>query len=163
MLESRPYDFLQTQVRPMTVKKTLVLFALLGVAVVAAPVHAAEPLQPTTQSRGTVKVRPRFFDPFAVKQSRLQMDPFGFFTLQNANPFSVSVPGTASPAAKSTVAVGSIAGPTTAPVAAAAPAPAAAATGSDIDSAPVIAVSAARVPFRPPVRSPFRPPPRPPF
>src|ERR1700742_3976015 len=46
----------------------------------------AQDLTPTT-TRGTVKVQSRLFNPFDVSQTqtRLSMDPFGFFTLQKSS------------------------------------------------------------------------------
>jgi hypothetical protein len=100
----------------------------------AASSHAQEP----TRSRGSVKVRPRFFNPFDVGGPRFTLSPFGIFILDPQ---------------------GLITGPLD-PVPAGAPP-----TAQSDESGETLGVGAGgvRPPYRPPVRSPFRPPPRPPF
>jgi hypothetical protein len=122
----------------------------------------AQDLAPST-TRGTIKVQSRLFNPFDVSGSRLSMDPFGFFTLQQgAKSPSVPSPLLTSPAAETSLT--STAGATaTSSDSTAAPAGNLATSSAVLNPTTVIAVGAARPPFRPPVRSPFRPPPRPPF
>jgi hypothetical protein len=120
----------------MKLRRLPLLFAFgIGLLIVsAASVHAQEP----SRSRGTVKVRPRFFNPFDVGGPRFTLSPFGIFTF---NPRGLA------------------AGPLD-PVPAGSPP-----VAQPADSGETLAVGAGgvRPPFRPPVRSPFRPPPRPPF
>ncbi|HJQ82269.1 MAG TPA: hypothetical protein VJ828_20065 [Lacipirellulaceae bacterium] len=119
----------------MTLPRLSLLLAV-GLALVAMGASNAE-AQDASRSRGSVKVRPRFFNPFDVGGGRFTLSPFGFFT--------VGVPS-AAPAPLD-------------------PAPAGAPTAQPADSGDTLAFGAGgvRPPFRPPVRSPFRPPPRPPF
>jgi len=96
---------------------------------------AANAQQPA--SRGSVNVEPRFFNPFDVGVSSLQLNAFGSFEIG---------PSTASPLG-STAAVSSLAAP----------------TSMSADQAGV-AVGPVRRPITPPpFRSPFKPPGRPPF
>jgi hypothetical protein len=106
----------------------IVLFSANAVAVQA---------QDAPVSRGTVKVRPRFFNPFDTGTSRLTLNPFGVFSF--AQPTSLSVP----------LAVATTSSAKNDPVL--------------TEGSLGVSTSAPRPPFRPPVRSPFRPPPRPPF
>ena len=114
--------------------------SFLIVAVSAALCGAmAETGHAQTASRGSAKVRPRFFNPFAAGRSRLALNPFGIFSV--AQPSNSSVPEESS----TTTAVSSTG-------------------GSEEDLGETLALGAVvRPPYRPPTRSPFRPPPRPPF
>jgi hypothetical protein len=149
----------------MSFDKTFsIALATLGCLAVAT-IGMAQDLTPTT-TRGTVKVQSRLFNPFGVNQSRLSIDPFGFFTVQKSSTPSVPLPLVTSPEKVQAVAAPTVVAPaasnTTANATAAPPADIATSTAV-LDPTEVIAVGAARPPFRPPVRSPFRPPPRPPF
>jgi len=125
----------------------------------------AQELTPST-TRGTVKVQSRLFNPFDVSQSRLSIDPFGFFTLQKSGIPSGPVPLLTSSANSQSLS----SSPTVASAAdksstdsTAAPTANIGSSSAILDPSTQIAVGAARPPFRPPARSPFRPPPRPPF
>jgi hypothetical protein len=117
----------------MTLRRNLTIVAL---AVSLCAGATAAQAQVGGATRGTIKARPRFFNPFVeAASSRFTINPFGVIAL--SPPSSVA-------AAASTVA--------------AATAPAA------DDSVLGVAVSAAVRPGdRPTVRSPYRFPPRPPF
>jgi hypothetical protein len=134
-------------------KLTAVLAIALGVCCMSlgGANAAGEPLTPAT--RGTVKVQPRFFNPFSIGVSRLSIDPFGIFTLTepaaNTNPFAI---GGGSAAATSSSAA------TTTTVQAQDATISAPATNTLMLSPQLV-----RPPFVPPDRSPFRPPPRPPI
>ncbi len=119
----------------MTLRR-LPLFLACGIGLLILSAASAQAQEPS-RSRGTVKVRPRFFNPFDVGGARFTLSPFGFFTF--------ATPELA-------------AGPLD-------PVPAGAPAAQPADSGETLAVGAGgvRPPFRPPVRSPFRPPPRPPF
>lgn len=91
-------------------------------------------------TRGTVKVRPRFFNPFDVNVSRLTLNPFGIFAF-------VEPSGTSAAAASTTATTSA----------------ALTVLETSGSSDPGIATNAVRPPYRPPFRSPWRPPPRPPF
>jgi hypothetical protein len=129
----------------MTRKLTITLAAALGALCwIVTPAQAADDiLAPAT--RGTVKVAPRFFNPFEVGISRFAIDPFGGFTVTTPTAVTsltqLSSGGGAAATSSST------------------------AQTAVVTAAPPIMVSplAARPPFVPPDRSPFRPPPRPPF
>jgi len=86
-------------------------------------------------SSGSVKVQPRFFNPFDVGTSQLTLNPFGVFSF--VQPFAA---------------------PTAADNSSSKPAPVL--TEGNLG---VSVSGGVRPPFRPRVRSPFRPPPRPPF
>jgi len=126
---------------------------------------AAQELTPST-TRGTVKVQSRLFNPFDVGQSRLSMDPFGFFTFQKSGIPSGPVPILAGSEKVQSLmispAVASAAGNSSTD-STAAPTANIGSSSAVLDPSTTIAFGAARPPFRPPVRSPFRPPPRPPF
>jgi len=92
--------------------------------------------QDAPTARGSVKVRPRFFNPFDVGTSRLTLNPFGVFSF--AQPTSLTVPAAAADTSLK-------------------------AEPTPTDGSLGVSTSIVRPPFRPPVRSPFRPPPRPPF
>ena len=119
----------------MTLRR-LPLLVLVGTALLTMSAVTAE-AQEASRTRGSVKVRPRFFNPFDVGGARFTLSPFGFFTFGEP---------AASPAPLD-------------------PVPAGAPTVQPADSGDSLAVGAGgvRPPFRPPIRSPFRPPPRPPF
>jgi hypothetical protein len=103
-------------------------------------------------TRGTVKVQLRVFNPFEIGQSRLTLNPFGVFTVQQ--PSVVSGRTTSPSASSSTAAVSTTSTSSSLEVA----------QSSTIgDSGDTIATSSVRPPFRPPTRSPWRPPPRLPF
>jgi hypothetical protein len=109
--------------------------AILAIAVLFSASAIAVEAQDAARSRGSVRVRPRFFNPFDVGASRITLNPFGIIAFAQAETSS----GVSTPAP-------------------------AAVSSSVEDSGPAVGVSAGiRDPFRPPVRSPFRPPPRPPF
>lgn len=161
-------------------------FAILAVWLVLTGVYsvAAEAQPQPASTRGSVKARPRFFNPFDVSRSRLTMNPFGFFSVTDPADFPFAIQS-ASPSAPN--AVTRFQATIVAPVQAVSSAPGAAAPSSasgvretgalqplsaSIVSADATASedesmagggSAVRPPYRPPVRSPFRPPPRPPF
>jgi hypothetical protein len=92
--------------------------------------------QEAPRSRGSVKVRPRFFNPFDVGGTRFTLTPFGFFTFGDPAPLDPAPAGAPTP-------------PTAQP--------------ADPGESLAVGAGGVRPPFRPPVRSPFRPPPRPPF
>lgn len=98
--------------------------------------HGAVHGQDAPVSRGTVKVQPRFFNPFDVGPSRLTLNPFGIFSFAQPSSLPVPVAAVDSPAKVDPVLTEGSLG---------------------------VSASVPRPPFRPPVRSPFRPPPRPPF
>lgn len=158
----------------MIIPKPIVVFAL-ALALTAAWSAAADAQQPSRTQRGSVKVQPRFFNPFDVSRTRLTMDRFGNFSISDAANFPFAARTSSSSAL-----------PTEARVPASVIAPAgvgaASATTGPEDSGSADAVaqdavtveedseafmggagSAVRPPYRPPRRSPFRPPPRPPF
>jgi hypothetical protein len=116
----------------MTRCRTLAIFAI--AALFSAGAIAVE-AQDAVQQLGSVRVRPRFFNPFDIGSNRLTLNPFGMIAFAQAGPSSVAATSTA------------------------------AATSAALeDTGATTGVSAGiRPPFRPPVRSPFRPPPRPPF
>jgi hypothetical protein len=108
------------------------LVALLGVCAVTAQA------QDVAASRSSVKVRPRFFNPFVSPElGRITVNPFGMITF--SQPMALSLAATNVAAA-------------TAP----------AATGGALESTGVAAGSV-RPPFDPGRRSNFRPLPSPPF
>ena len=128
----------------MTRKLTITLAAALGATcwIVAGAQAADDVLAPAT--RGTVKVAPRFFNPFEVGISRFSLNPFGGFT--------VTAPTTVASLTQSSSGGGAAA---TSSVTA---------QTAVVTSPPIVVSSlAGRPPFVPPDRSPFRPPPRPPF
>jgi hypothetical protein len=140
---------------------TLAAFICLALAMSA----MAQDLTPST-TRGTVKVQSRLFNPFDVSQSRLSIDPFGFFTLQRSSVPSGPVPIlTSSQKVQSLSSSPAVASATdkSSTDSTAAPTANIGSSAAVLDPSTIIAVGAARPPFRPPVRSPFRPPPRPPF
>jgi hypothetical protein len=120
----------------MTLRR-LPLFLAFGIGLLILSAANAQAQEPS-RSRGGVKVRPRFFNPFDVGGTPFTLSPFGFFAFDPAR---------------------LAAGPLD-PVPAGAPP-----TAQSNESGDTLAVGAGgvRPPFRPPVRSPFRPPPRPPF
>ncbi|HEY4234042.1 MAG TPA: hypothetical protein VGM76_11485 [Lacipirellulaceae bacterium] len=136
-------------------KLTAILAISLGLSCVnVGGANAAdEPLTPAT--RGTVKVQPRFFNPFNIGVSRLSIDPFGMFTLTEpaatANPFAIgggsaaAITSSATTTSTTTTQAqdASTAGPVTTPL--------------------TVSAQLVRPPFVPPDRSPFRVPPRPPI
>lgn len=157
---------------------------LLTAVVLALTMVSAAAAQPATKG----PKKPRFFNPFLPRYSRLQVTPFGFPQFQTTGTGStvlvsrpvLSTPATAAPVVTATapaitsaspvvtaapvvtVPVVADAGPVTASAAAAATAGASVADLSETDgNIPQTVVT--RPPFRPPVRSPYRPPPRPPF
>ena len=114
----------------MPVQRTLTI--ILAAALFGSVVAAAQ-AQNAPASRGSVKVRPRFFNPFDVGASQITLNPFGVFNFVQ--------PTFGAPAAAS----------------------AASASADTEESTAVATGISVRPSFRPPVRSPFRPPPRPPF
>jgi hypothetical protein len=146
---------------PMTLeKRRSASFAALVCLGLATSVMAQD-LTPAT-TRGTIKVQSRLFNPFDVSQSRLSMDPFGFFTLQQGSK-SPSTPAPLLTSSASSSSNAAASGTSTSSDSTASPTGNVATSSAVLDPTAVIAVGAARPPFRPPVRSPFRPPPRPPF
>ena len=85
---------------------------------------------------GSVKVQPRFFNPFAVGQSRLTLNPFGSFDIAQR---SASSQAEAAPAGRED------------------------APGVLVRAVRPSVPPPFRSPFQPPGRSPFDPPGRPPF
>jgi hypothetical protein len=114
----------------MTRCRTLAVFAI---AVLFSASAIAVEAQEAGRTRGSVRVRPRFFNPFEIA-STLSLNPFGVIAFAQVEPSS----------------------------GASTPAPAAVSVGADSGSATGVSAGV-RPPFRPEVRSPFRPPPRPPF
>jgi hypothetical protein len=108
----------------------------------------------TPATRGTVKVQPRFFNPFNVGISRLSIDPFGIFTLSEPaasaqmNPFAIGG-GSAESSSSATTTTTVQAQDAT--------------ISAPLTSTLLLSPQLVRPPFVPPDRSPFRPPPRPPF
>jgi len=131
-----------------TCKLSTILMFALGASFVGAGGASAADDALTVSTGGTVKVQPRFFNPFTVEESRLSLDPFGIFTLTESaatastNPF---LAGGGSAATTSTTQSQSVV--TTSPPA------------TTLTLSPLLV----RPPFRPADRSPYRPPPRPPF
>jgi hypothetical protein len=150
---------------PMTFHKRLSTTLAAIVCLSMATGAMAQDLTPST-TRGTVKVQSRVFNPFDVSRSRLTIDPFGFFTVQKPTQPSGPVPlviSSEKPATVTSLPAGLANTNSTSTTSAAAPATTIGTSSAVLDPTEVIAVGAARPPFRPPVRSPFRPPPRPPF
>jgi hypothetical protein len=113
----------------MTRCRTLAIFAIAVLFSASAVAVEAQDAR-----RGSVRVRPRFFNPFELESTRLTLNPFGIIAFAQASP----VPVAATTAAATSSAIE--------------------------DSGAATGISAGiRPPFRPEVRSPFRPPPRPPF
>lgn len=108
---------------------------LIAVAAAAAFVagSATAEAQDAGRTRGSVRARPSYFNPFEVSSNQLTLNPFGMIAFAQPAPVT---------AAASTVAASS------------ALVDAGATTGTS---------AGIRPPFRPIPRSPFRPPPRPPF
>ena len=119
---------------------SLMVLALLGAS-------AAALAQDAPASRGTVKVRPRFFNPFQPTASRLTLNPFGVFSFAQPAGLPASVASSSTVAASTAAGGGSV------------EASEAVLSGDELGGSGGVV----RPPFRPPVRSPFRPPPRPPF
>jgi hypothetical protein len=182
----------QTYQKNMTLQKSF-LAILISLTLTGVSGALAESEQPPTPARAKAKARPRFFNPFDVKRSRLKIDRFGFFTfLPSGSLLEAPVEAqssTAQPAPKvvspqpgqsslTTSDIGSATGTgmTLAPSTVVsqpsvvsndnttpAGSAAVARSGSAEGSVSALLFAPARPPFRPPVRSPFRPPPRPPF
>jgi hypothetical protein len=139
----------------MTIGKlsTILMFALGASLVCACESYAADEAS-IVSTRGTVKVQPRFFNPFAVEESRLSLDPFGIFTLtepaaaSTANPFAIGGGSAATTTTAATTTAQSQSAVVTTPPPA-----------TTLTLSPLLV----RPPFRPADRSPYRPPPRPPF
>jgi hypothetical protein len=109
----------------MSRRRMVAVFALVALFGATASVHAQN-------ARGTAKVRPRFFNPFAPAASAsLTINPFGVIAFAQASPVSLA----ASTAAATT-----------------------SAASSSVDSTGVSA-GGVRPPFRPTPRSGYRPPP----
>ena len=72
--------------------KWLTVFAAFVVALVAVGVAEAQ----DTNTIGSVKVQPRFFNPFDVGPSRLALNPFGSFEVVQSNAASLDSPTAAS-------------------------------------------------------------------
>jgi len=127
--------------------RSFALLAALGLGLVASD-------QASAQTTGSRQARPRFFNPFLQRFSRVTTNPFGLPQLRGTNGTAVK-PAVPTPiaAAATSVSTESSNLVTTAKVAKDDTA------GGDSIAAPVVV----RPPFRPPVRSPYRPPPRPPF
>src|SRR5262245_33862553 len=70
----------------------MTVFRLQSVLVVALAVAGAwDTVQAQDQpvlTRGSTRVRSRVFNPFAIGESRLTIDPFGTITLTNTSPFA---------------------------------------------------------------------------
>jgi hypothetical protein len=116
----------------MSRPRMVAVFALVALLGAAATAQAQS-------ARGTVKVRPRFFNPFRpAVSSTLTINPFGVIAFAQAGPVSVA----ASTAAATTSAAAST---TTA-------------QASSLDS-PGVSAGSGRPPFRPTPRSGYRPPP----
>lgn len=159
------------------------LFVALAIGLALSGQYAVEANAQAVPSRGTVKARPRLFNPFDVSRSRLTVNRFGIvgfassgqsdpfmlsgsrweaataMSLAAAAPAAAATASTAAVASVSSVASGATAPPAEAPPLAAVSSPTATGAGDE-----GLGIGAAvRPPYRPPVRSPFRPPPRPPF
>jgi len=112
----------------MAIQRKLTVF--LAVALIGTSAGAVF-AQDAAASRGTVKVRPRFFNPFSVEPSRLSLNPFGGFTVAASSAVVASSEASSGDQSGETLAVGSAVRPPFRP--------------------PV------RSPFRPPPRGPFIP------
>jgi hypothetical protein len=175
----------------MTIKNSfsavLICLALSGASAVAADVQ-----QPATPKRATVKVKPKFFNPFDVQKTRLKINQYGFFTylpsgaLSDASAAATSANSLTTPQIVSTppgqaasATSGGDAATATPLIVAAAPGPLTAAAGLSLSQGTVMSVasasgamasfaaaadttSVAEAQSRPPFRPPVRSPFRPP-
>ena len=125
----------------MTVFSALGLFGLSWLAESAVAQSEVDGL--VTPQRGTVKVRARSFNPFAITQSRRVFRSFGGRPSFAVSPFGAPADNDSQDGSSSS------------------PAPVVVTPPSGGGGA--LAASSGRPWYRPPVRSPYRPPPRPPF
>lgn len=119
--------------------RSFLLFAGLGLSLATVDQAAA-------QTTGGAQSRPRFFNPFLVRYSRLQINPFGLPSSRTTGTGAIVRSGSTASAPL---------------IAAANPTTSTSAKVAKDDEIPQAAVT--RPTYRPPVRSPYRPPPRPPF
>jgi hypothetical protein len=117
----------------MSRRRKLAIFALaalFGISTVSVQAQSNAP-------RGTVKVKPRFFNPFnPAPRSSLSISPFGVISFAQASTVSLAPAAVATTVAASSTA-----------------------ESASVDS-PGVSAGTGRPPFRPTPRSGFRPPPR---